>query len=163
MTKKKTIFTIGILLIFIIAITVCIIFRNQNNTIENLINDFEDSINNNNKQQLLECYPYFMKEQLNNYISDEKMTDFYNTVISDSKISIDVFHQIESDLAAIKEIESEINNKYDVSVSIDAHQILFYKYHKDFSESSIQLIKIEGNWYLYADSYYGEPIDYFIN
>ena len=163
MTKKKTIFTIGILSIFIMAIIICVILRNQNNTIESLMNNFEHSINNNNKQQLIECYPYFMEEELNKLISDEKMTDFYNTVVSDSKIDIDIFHQNECNLTEIKKIESEINNKYGISVSVDSYEILAFKYHKGFGDDCIQVIKIQDKWYLYADAYYGFPVQYFIN
>ena len=47
-------------------------------------------------------------------------------------------------------------------LSIQDTQLVTINYHENFGESTLYVIKIKGEYYLYADYYLGEPIQYFI-
>ena len=47
------------------------------------------------------------------------------------------------------------------SIIIDDYQLVQIKYHDNFSESNLQVIKINSKYYLYFYGNIGEPLSYF--
>ncbi len=66
------------------------------------------------------------------------------------------------ELSNAKEIQDRINQEYNTNINIQDYQLITIKYHEYFGESTLEVIKINGEYYLYAESYLGEPIQYFV-
>lgn len=156
--KKKVIFLcIGI---SIIIVTIAIWYKTTHRSINSLMAQFENAINSEDKSQLLNCYPDFLNEKLNNYISEDSIKVFHNNV-GDVKVrNINIVSML--DLSDAKELQSDIYDEYNTDISLADYQFITFYYHDDFSESVMQVIKIKNKYYLYTGEALEDPVSFFV-
>lgn len=157
--KKKIFFLcIGIA---IIMVAVVILFKSTHRSIDSLMIQFESAVNSEDKDKLLNCYPCFLNEKLDNYISVDSMKEFHENV-GDIKIT-NVKNVSNMDLSDAKKLQTEIQEEYNIDIDIDDYQFITFSYHADFDETIIQVVKIKNKYYLYTGDALPEPISYFVN
>lgn len=163
MKKKKWI--IGSLIIIVcISITVFAIYIiNNKRSINNLISQLENAINKHDIEKIIDLYPNYCKSDVIKYFSQEQLNEFYNNVIiNDNKIiKVQILNISNFDKSSCDDIIEQINEDYQESILIEDYQLVTIKYHDAFSESNLQVIKIDGNYYLYFYGNIGEPLSYF--
>lgn len=156
--KKKI--CIATIVITVIIILVIIFYNNTHRSVSALLNQFEVAINSSDKDKLIKCYPDFLSKKIDSCVSEEKMTDF-NETVGDIEVS-NIKTVSTFDLSDVKELQSEIANEYSIDISIEDYQFITFSYHTDFDDSTMQVIKIKGKYYLYTGEAIQEPIGYFV-
>ena len=159
--KKKMSVIIGI----IVLLCICVIFfmvvsKNSSGykTTNDLLKEVSQAINNSNINKIEECYPSFMQKSLPT-LSTESIKEFHNKV---GDISLDVIHENKVDSDELLNKQNQINSKYSCNVKLEEYDLITCKYHDSFGESTFEVIKVDGRWYLYYDSHFPEPIQYFV-
>lgn len=161
MKKKKYLLISLITIVCILIFTVIITSVNRRRTIDDLMSQLENAINKHNIKSIVELYPDYYKNTINNQLSQTKIDEFYDNVIANNKIQIEIVNISNLDLSDAKNIQDKINQEYGTNINIQDYQLVTIDYHEDFAESTFQVIKIDGEYYLYAESYLPEPIQYF--
>lgn len=163
MKKKK--WLIGSLIIIVcISITVFAVYTiNNKRSINNLISQLENAINKHDIEKIIDLYPNYCKSDVIKYFSQEQLNEFYNNVIinDNKKIKVQILNISNFDKSSCDDIIEQINEDYQESILIEDYQLVTIKYHDAFSESNLQVIKIDGNYYLYFYGNIGEPLSYF--
>lgn len=159
--KEKILLISIITLVCLLTLIIAINLSNNRNTIDKLVSQLEDAINKHNIEYIIELYPDYYKETVGNQLSQIKIDEFHNNVIADNKIQIDIVKISNLDLSDAKTIQDRINQEYHIDIDIQGYQLVTIKYHENFSETTLQVVKINGEYFLYAESYLGEPIQYF--
>jgi len=163
MKKKK--WLVGSLVIVVcISITVfAIVLINKKRSINNLISQLENAINKHDIEKIVDLYPDYCKSDVIKYFSQEKLNKFYNNVIIKDKenIKVQILNISNFDMSSCDDIMEQISKDYQKNIIIEDYQLVTLKYHDDFSESNLQVIKIDGNYYLYFYGNIGEPLSYF--
>lgn len=155
--KKKIIFPCAGIAIIIIAILV--VWRiNTYRSIDALMAEFEKAVNNSSIEELLKCYPEFQQAYLKRFLSEDSMKEFYDTV-GDIAVSYDKITNF--DLSVVKEVENEIQEKYNINIQLKDYQLIKISYHPDFGDSNLQIVKIKNKYYLYESGPQPAPIGYF--
>lgn len=97
------------------------------------------------------------------YFSQEKLNGFYNKVIvqDDEDIKIKILYISDLDTSSCDDVMNQIAEDYQENVVVEDYQLVQIKYHDNFSESSLQVIRIDGKYYLYFYGNIGEPLSYF--
>lgn len=150
-------FLIGSVLIYLVML------KGSRKNVDGLVAQLEDAINKHSIEGIVELFPDYNKSIFESQLSQSKLDDFYNNVIANSnKIQIEVVGVSDFDLSEAKEIQDRINQNYEVNIEIQDYQLIVIKYHQDFAESTLEVIKIDGEYYLYIDYYVPTPIQYFI-
>lgn len=162
--KNKKYLTITIIILIFLLFVVFIMSKNKTRTIDGLINQLESALNKHNIEMIVELYPDFYRNTIRQYLSQAKIDEFYNKIIlNDDKIQIEILYASTYDLSEAKGVQSSINQEYNTNINVQDYQFVIIKYHEDFGESTIEVVKIENNYYLYPrNSYIPEPIQYFI-
>lgn len=161
---KKKLAIIGVCIVLILlCIVLVVIFRGRGNpTPQNLVKKIEKAINDCNEEQLVECFPEFMRKDMSNMISKEKMEDFYNSVIQENgDLDFQIVFISNYEITSAKAKEEEINNQYKTNIQLTDYQQIQVEYHEDFETPMYEIIKIGKNYYLYSGGYYPSPISYF--
>lgn len=160
--KKKIIIGVGIILIALCVLLVIVFNGKGNTTPQKLVEKIENAINDCDEEQLVECFPEFMRSDMSKMISQEKMKEFYNNVIQEEGgLDFQIVFISDYDLTSAKDKEEEINNQYKVNIKLADYQLIQVKYHEDFETPTYEIIKIGKNYYLYSGGYYPSPISYF--
>ena len=156
--KKKMSIIIGTVILSCICV-IFYIFAIKNNsgykTTDDLFKGLTKAVNNTDKQAIIKCFPDFIQNSLPS-LSNKLIEDFHNKV-GDIYFNIIKQNSIES-----KDKENEINSKYNCNIKLEEYNLVICKYHEGFSETTFEVIKIDGRWYLYYYSYFPEPIQYFV-
>lgn len=161
---KKTKLLLGSLIIVVcISITIFAILINNKRSINNLISQLENAINKHDIEKIIDLYPDYCKSDVIKYFSQEKLNEFYNNVIIKDKenIKVQILNISNFDMSSCDEIMNQIVEDYQKNIIIEDYQLVTLKYHDDFSQSNLQVIKINGNYYLYFYGNIGEPLSYF--
>ena len=163
MKKKKWLIgsLVAIVCISITVFAICTIKNKR--SINNLISQLENAINKHDIEKIIDLYPNYCKIDVIKYFSQEKLNEFYNNVIiNDSeKIKVKILNISNFDTASCDDIIEQITVDYQENVIIEDYQLVTIKYHEAFSESNLQVIKIDGNYFLYFYGNIGEPLSYF--
>lgn len=163
MKKKK--WLIGSLItIFCILITVFAIYIiNNKRSINNLMSQLENAINKHDIEKIIDLYPDYCKSDVIKYFSQEKLNEFYNNVVinDNEKIKVQILNISNFDTSSCDDIMEQITEDYQKNIIIEDYQLVTIKYHDAFSESNLQVIEIDGNYYLYFNGNIGEPLSYF--
>ena len=159
--KKKMSIIIGI----IILLCICVIFfthvsknRNGYNTTDDLLKELSKAINNPNIDRIEECYPSFVQKSLPT-LSAESIKEFHDKV---GDISFDITHENNVNSDEVLEQQKQINSEYNCNIKLEEYDLITCKYHNSFGESTFEVIKVDGRWYLYYDGYLPEPLQYFV-
>ncbi len=162
MNKKKYIIAIVIVVCVIVSVFAFFSTSKRNNT-NQLMNDLEKAINTHSITNLVNLYPDFCRDDVSKHLSQEQLDRFYDNVVKKDKIDINILKQSSLELSEAKRLQDDINKKYHSQIALQDYQLITIEYHEDFGESTLSVVKIEGEYFLYADAYFGEPIQYFVN
>lgn len=163
MKKKKWLISF-LIAIVCISITVFAIYTmNNKRSINNLMSQLENAINKHDIEKIIDLYPDYCKNDVIKYFSQEKLNEFYNNVIlnDNEKIKVKILNISNFDTSSCDDIIEQITENYQKNIKIEDYQLVVIKYHEAFSESNLQVIKIDGNYYLYFYGNIGEPLSYF--
>ena len=159
--KKKTSIIIGIIsLLCICEIIFILILKNNSGykTTNDLLKELSKAINNSNIDRIEECYPSFIQKSLPT-LSSESTKEFHNKV---GDISFDITHENKVDSDELLNKQNQINSEYNCNIKLQDYDLITCKYHDNFGESTFEMIKIDGRWYLYYGDNFPEPIQYFL-
>lgn len=160
MKKKKYLLVSLITIVCILIFAVIITSVNKRRTIDDLMSQLEKAINKHNMNSVIELYPDYYRDVLKNKLSQNKLDDFHNKV---GDIVVNVIWKNNQDSESMSlEIENKIKTEYDIELHVQDTQLITISYHENFGESTLYAIKINDEYYLYADYYLGEPIQYFV-
>ena len=157
MKKKKIVITI-VSIIAIFAVVMIAVFNSGSKSTNSLLNKLAKSVNDADGNKIENCYPEFIRGTLP-ILSNAAIKTFHDRV---GNISFDVVNQNVCDSSDILKKQNEINKEYGCDIKLEEYNIIVCKYHKDFSETSFEMIKIDGKWYLYYGEYLPEPLSYFV-
>ena len=164
MKKKKWLIVFSALVVCILIIVFTIALINKKRTINDLMSQLENAINKHEIEKIIDLYPDYCKNEALECFSQEKLDDFYNRVIvkDSEKINIQITRIINYDTSSYDDIAEQIARDYQENIIIEDCQLVRIKYHDAFGESTLKVIKIDGNYYLYFGGYLGEPLVYFV-
>lgn len=162
MKKKKCLIISFVIVGCILILAFFTLQMNKRNTIAKLMSHLENAINNHNIEKIIELYPDYYQDIVKSQLSQSKIDEFYNNVVTNNEIQIKVISMSNFDLSESKNIQNKINQEYNLNIKIEDYQLVTISYHKDFGASTFQVIKINGEYHLYAESYLPEPIQYFV-
>lgn len=158
--KKKTYIIIGITIsLCICAIIFILILKNSNGykTTNDLLKELSKAINNSNINRIEECYPNFIQKSLPT-LSIESAKEFHNKV---GDISFDIIHENKVNSDELLNKQNQINSEYDCNIKLQDYDLITCKYHDNFGESTFEMIKMDGRWYLYYAGKLPKPLQYF--
>ena len=163
MKNKKYFLIILVVLVCILITAFSITILNNRRDINNLISQLESAINKHDIQKIIELYPAYCRDKVAMCLSQDKLDEFYNNVIikDNENINIQIIKITNFDTSSCDEIMEQILDDYNQNIIIEDYQLVQIKYHENFSESYLQVIKINGDYYLYFYGFLGEPISYF--
>ena len=158
--KRRLTIIIGIVTLCIGILIVTFITKNNNGyrTTSSLLKGLERAINNTDNKSIINCYPSFLQESIPE-LSNELIKEFHDKV---GNISFNVIHENNVDSEEVLNEQNQINSKYNCNIKLEAYDLVICKYHEDFAETVLELIKINGRWYLYYDADLHEPLQYFV-
>lgn len=150
-----------IVCIFIAVFSIILIHNRR--TIDELISQLENAINKHDIEKIIDLYPDYCRNDAVNYFLQEKLNEFYNNVIvkDDKNINVQILNISNFDKSSCNDITEQIADDYQEKIIIEDYQLVQIKYHDDFGESYLQVIKIDGNYYLYFYGNIGEQLSYF--
>lgn len=164
MTKKKYLLIGFIVLCCILYFSSIAISINKRRTVSKLTLQLENAINKHNISDIVKLYPSCCRKTMREILSQSKLDEFYNNVIANGdKVKIEILDEARFKTSSKKEAQDDINQEYNANIKIQDYKLIKIKYHQDFGESELQVIKIKGQYYLYPSGYLGEPISYFVN
>lgn len=129
--KRKKIIVLIIVLIVMSIIFVVVCFLKKATTPDKLI---EKVINQYNKELFINSFPNFMKSDMAERTSQDKMEEFYKDVIGDKVFHFQTIFRNKSDLGVTKTLEEIIENEYEIGINVTDYQLIQIKYHEDFEE-----------------------------
>ncbi len=146
-----------------LIIVFAIISLNKKRTINDLISQLEKAINKHDIDIIIDLYPDYCKDNVEKYFSQEKLNEFYNKIIrqDNEDMKVQILFISNFDKSSCENVTEQIAEDYQKSILIEDYQLVQIKYHENFSESNLQVIKIDGNYYLYFCGNIGEPLSYF--
>ena len=127
-------------------------------TTNDLLKELSKAINNSNISKIEECYPSFMQKSLPT-LSTESAKEFHNKL---GDISFDITHENKVDSDELLNKQNQINSEYNCNIKLQDYDLITCKYHDDFGESTFEMIKMDGRWYLYYVGKFPEPLQYFV-
>lgn len=163
MKKKKYLFVSLIAIIGILIFTVVITSVNKKRTVNDLMSQLENAINSSNLEKVINLYPKYYRDTVSELLSQNKLNEFNNKI---GEIKIEVVNKTNYDLSQAKDIQDKIYNNYDINLKIDDYQLLVINVTNNigsvFEQSQLQIIKINGEYYLYTEYYLGDLIQCFV-
>lgn len=159
MKKKKmligSLIFLGCILIFAFAINL----SNKRKTIDDLMLQLENTVNNSDLKGIINLYPDYYRYTVSNLLSQNKLNEFNNKI---GDIKINIVNQTDFDLSQAKKIQ----NKIETNLKIEDYQIVIINITNDdgsvFEQSQMEVIKIKGEYYLYTEYYLGDLIQCFV-
>lgn len=149
--------------VIVLIITFTIISLNKKRTIDNLISQLENAINKHDINMIIDLYPNYCKDDVANYFSQEKLNEFYNNEIlqNNEDMKIHILFISNFDQSSCDNVTKQITDDYQKNILIEDYQVVQIKYQENFGESNLQVIRIDGSYYLYFYGNIGEPLSYF--
>ncbi len=159
MKKKKmligSLIFLGCILIFAFAINLF----NKRKTIDDLMLQLENTVNNSDLKGILSLYPDYYRNTVSNLLSQNKLNEFNNKI---GDIKINIVNQTDFDLSQAKDVQ----NKIGTNLNIEDYQIVIINVTNDigsvFEQTQLEVIKIKGKYYLYTEYYLGDLIQCFV-
>lgn len=159
MKKKKwlvaSLIFLGCILIFVFAINL----SNKRKTIDDLMSQLENAVNNSDLKGIINLYPNYYRNTVSNLLSQNKLNEF-NDKIGDIKINI--VNQTDFDLSQAKNIQ----NKIETNLKIEDYQIVIMNISNNigsvFEQTQLEVIRVNGEYYLYTEYYLGDLIQCFV-
>lgn len=163
MKKKKWILAAFCLIICVFIFSSCSSSNKNERDIDTLISQLEKAINEHDIEKVLELFPNYCRDDFSEQLHQDKIDDFYkNVIVKDNKdIRIQILNISNYNQTSCEDIMEQILESYNENITIEDYQLVQIKYHDNFSESNLQVVKIDGSYYLYADAFFSEPISYF--
>ena len=162
--KKKYLLLSLIIAVCILVVIFAITTVSRRNTIHKLLYELESSINENNLKGIINLYPDYYHDTVSDWLSQDKLNEFNNKV-GNIKIKMTFYNDYDSE-AASKDIQDRIFNDYGVNLKIENYQIIAINVTNDvgvvYERVQLQVVKIQGEYYLYAESYLGDLIECFV-
>lgn len=159
MKKKKmligSLIFLGCILIFAFAINLF----NKRKTIDDLMLQLENTVNNSDLKGIISLYPDYYRNTVSNLLSQNKLNEFNNKI---GDIKINIVNQTDFDLSQAKDVQ----NKIGTNLNIEDYQIVIINVTNDigsvFEQTQLEVIKIKGEYYLYTEYYLGDLIQCFV-
>jgi len=159
MKKKKmligSLIFLGCILIFAFAINLF----NKRKTIDDLMLQLENTVNNSDLKGIISLYPDYYRNTVSNLLSQNKLNEFNNKI---GDIKINIVNQTDFDLSQAKDVQ----NKIGTNLNIEDYQIVIINVTNDigsvFEQTQLEVIKIKGKYYLYTEYYLGDLIQCFV-
>lgn len=159
MKKKKMLISslifLGCILIFAFAINLF----NKRKTIDDLMLQLENTVNNSDLKGIISLYPDYYRNTVSNLLSQNKLNEFNNKI---GDIKINIVNQTDFDLSQAKDVQ----NKIGTNLNIEDYQIVIINVTNDigsvFEQTQLEVIKIKGKYYLYTEYYLGDLIQCFV-
>ena len=92
-------------------------------------------------------------------LSTESIKEFHNKV---GDISFEITHENKVNSDELLNKQNQINYKYNCNIKLEEYALTTCKYHDSFGETTFEMVKIGGRWFLYYDGNFPEPIQYFM-
>lgn len=161
--KEKWLLSVFFLIICVFIFSSCSNSDNNERDINTLISQLEKAINEHDIEKVLELFPNYCRNDFSKQLHQDKIDDFYkNVIVKDNKdISIQILNITKYNQTSCEDIMEQILETYNENITIEDYQLVQIKYHDNFSESNLQVVKIDGSYYLYAGAFFSEPISYF--
>ena len=159
MKKKKWVAISLIFLgcIFIFAFTINL--SNKRKTIDDLMSQLENTVNNSDLKGIINLYPDYYRNTVSNLLSQDKLNEFNNKI---GDIKINIVNQTDFDLSQAKDIQ----NKIGVNLKIEDYQIVIINVTNDdgsvFEQTQLEVVKIHSQYYFYTEYYLGDLIQCFV-
>ena len=144
MKKKKWVAISLIFLgcIFIFAFTINL--SNKRKTIDDLMSQLENAVNNSDLKGIINLYPDYYRNTVSNLLSQDKLNEFNNKI---GDIKINIVNQTDFDLSQAKDVQ----NKIGTNLNIEDYQIVIINVTNDigsvFEQTQLEVIKIKGKYY----------------
>ena len=159
MKKKKmligSLIFLGCILIFAFAINLF----NKRKTIDDLMSQLENAVNNSDLKGIINLYPDYYRNTVSNLLSQDKLNEFNNKI---GDIKINIVNQTDFDLSQAKDIQ----NKIGVNLKIEDYQIVIINVTNDdgsvFEQTQLEVVKIHSQYYFYTEYYLGDLIQCFV-
>ena len=159
MKKKKmligSLIFLGCILIFAFAINLF----NKRKTIDDLMLQLENTVNNSDLKGIISLYPDYYRNTVSNLLSQNKLNEFNNKI---GDIKINIVNQTDFDLSQAKDIQ----NKIGVNLKIEDYQIVIINVTNDdgsvFEQTQLEVVKIHSQYYFYTEYYLGDLIQCFV-
>ena len=163
MNKKKWLIGSSVIVVCVLIAAFSFVLVNNKRSINKLIAQLENAINTYDIEKIIDLYPDYCKNDVIKYFSQEKLNEFYNNVLvqDNEDIKTQILNISSFGKSSCNDIMEQIAEDYQENIVVEDYQLVQIKYHNDFSESNLQVIKIEGNYYLYFYGNIGEPLSYF--
>ena len=146
---------LGCILIFAFAINLF----NKRKTIDDLMLQLENTVNNSDLKGIISLYPDYYRNTVSNLLSQNKLNEFNNKI---GDIKINIVNQTDFDLSQAKDVQ----NKIGTNLNIEDYQIVIINVTNDigsvFEQTQLEVIKIKGKYYLYTECYLGDLIQCFV-
>lgn len=159
MKKKKYVVASLIFLGCILIFAFVVKLSNKRKTIDDLMSHLENTVNNSDLKGIINLYPDYYRNTVSNLLSPNKLNEFNNKV---GDIKINIVNQTNFDLSEAKNIQ----NKIETNLKIEDYQIVIINVTNDdssvFEQTQLEVIKIKGEYYLYAEYYLGDLIKCFV-
>ncbi len=112
---------------------------------------------------IVNLYPNYYRNTVSELLSEDKLIEFNNKV---NDIKINVVNQTNYDLSQSKDIQNMIENNYTTNLKIEDYQIVMINvYNNDglvFEQTQLEVVKINGEYFLYTEYYLGDLIQCFV-
>jgi len=170
MKKKKmligSLIFLGCILIFAFAINLF----NKRKTIDDLMLQLENTVNNSDLKGIISLYPDYYRNTVSNLLSQNKLNEFNNKI---GDIKINIVNQTDFDLSQAKDVQNKIGTNLNIedyqivtNLNIEDYQIVIINVTNDigsvFEQTQLEVIKIKGKYYLYTEYYLGDLIQCFV-
>ncbi len=163
MKKKKWLgvflIVLGCILIFVLAINLF----NKRKNIDDLVSKLEKSINSSDLKSIVNLYPDYYRNTILDLLSQDKLDDFNNKL---GDIEINIINKTNYDLSQAKDIQNKINDNYKINLKIEDYQIVIINITNNvgsvFEQTQLEVVKIQGEYYLYTEYYLGDLIQCFV-
>ena len=146
---------LGCILIFAFAINLF----NKRKTIDDLMLQLENTVNNSDLKGIISLYPDYYRNTVSNLLSQNKLNEFNNKI---GDIKINIVNQTDFDLSQAKDIQ----NKIGVNLKIEDYQIVIINVTNDdgsvFEQTQLEVVKIHSQYYFYTEYYLGDLIQCFV-
>ena len=163
MKKKKWLVISSILLGCVLTLAFTLNLINKRNSIDKLMAQLEKSINSCEMKGIVNLYPNYYRNTVSELLSEDKLIEFNNKV---NDIKINVVNQTNYDLSQSKDIQNMIENNYTTNLKIEDYQIVMINvYNNDglvFEQTQLEVVKINGEYFLYTEYYLGDLIQCFV-
>lgn len=114
MKKKKWLMIPLVIIVFVLIIVSAVVLINNKRSINNLISQLENAINEHDIEKIIDLYPDYCKDDVINYFSQEKLNNFYNNVIiqNNNDIKIQILNISNFDTSYCNDIIEQIDKDY---------------------------------------------------